>query len=134
VLLFQGLTLQLIIVRTISLRLPNAIKRQPGALKLPHTQGPGRGPTIFGVLYATLPYFLHKRLFPGLEPVTFQSHDNNFTSCAKVTPQVAKCHKMVKSYAPRNLNSMINFMHLTSWNMAYNRIYWHDGDNICSLA
>ena len=23
--------------------------------------------------------FLHKRLFPGLEPVTFQSRDNNFT-------------------------------------------------------
>jgi len=46
-------------------------------------QGPGRGPTIFGVLYAAL----HKRLFLGLEAVTFQSHDNNFTGCAKVTPQ-----------------------------------------------
>jgi len=33
----------------------------------------------------SLTLFLHKRLFPGLEPVTFQSHDNNFTSCAKVT-------------------------------------------------
>jgi len=50
-------------------------------------QGPRRGPTIFSVFYAALPCFLHKRLFPGLEPVTFQSHDNNFTSCAKVTPQ-----------------------------------------------
>jgi hypothetical protein len=60
-------------------------KGQPGALKLPHTQSPGRGPTIIGVLYAVLPCFLHKRLFPGLEPVTFQSHDNNFTSCAKVS-------------------------------------------------
>jgi len=56
-------------------------KGQPGALKLPHTQGP-EGVPPFGVLYAALPYFLHKRLFPGLEPVTFQSHDNNFTSCA----------------------------------------------------
>jgi len=48
-------------------------KGQPGARKLPHTQGPGRGPTIFGVLYTALPCFLHKRLFSGLEPVTFQS-------------------------------------------------------------
>jgi len=55
-------------------------KGQPGALKLPHTQGPGRGPIIIGVLYAALLCFLHKRLFPGLEPVTFQSYDNNFTS------------------------------------------------------
>jgi len=46
-------------------------KGQPDALKLPHTQGPGRGPTIFGVLYAALPCFLHMRLFPRLEPVTF---------------------------------------------------------------
>ena len=62
-------------------------KGQPGALKLLHTQGPGRGPTIIGVLYAALLCFLHKRLFLGLEPVTFQLHDNNFTSCTKVTPQ-----------------------------------------------
>ena len=60
---------------------------QPDALILPHTQGPGRDPTIFGVLYAALPCFLHKRMFPSLNPcVAFQSHDNNFTSCAKVTP------------------------------------------------
>ncbi|AES97666.1 hypothetical protein MTR_5g058060 [Medicago truncatula] len=39
------------------------IQGQPGVLKAP----------------AALPSFLHKRLFPGLEPVTFQSHDNNFT-------------------------------------------------------
>jgi len=32
----------------------------------------------FGASYAALPCFLHKRLFPGLEPVTFQSRDNNF--------------------------------------------------------
>ncbi|KEH33544.1 hypothetical protein MTR_3g045730 [Medicago truncatula] len=43
-------------------------KGKPGALKLPHMQGPGMGPTIIGVLYAALPCFLHKRLFPGLEP------------------------------------------------------------------
>ncbi|AES61553.1 hypothetical protein MTR_1g085990 [Medicago truncatula] len=39
------------------------------------------------LVYCTQPYpVLHKRLFLGLEPVTFQSHDNKFTSCAKVTP------------------------------------------------
>lgn len=32
------------------------VKGQPGALKLPRTQGPGRPPS-FGVLYATLPCF-----------------------------------------------------------------------------
>jgi hypothetical protein len=43
------------------------------------------------LVYCTQPYpVLHKRLFPGLEPVTFQSHDNNFTSCAKVTPHINK--------------------------------------------
>jgi hypothetical protein len=61
-------------------------KGQPGALKLPHTQGPGRGPTIWCIV-RSLTLFLHKRLFPGLEPVTFQSHDNNFTSCTKVITQ-----------------------------------------------
>ncbi|AET02162.1 hypothetical protein MTR_8g035970 [Medicago truncatula] len=61
------------------------IKGQPGALKLPHTQGPGRGPTIWCIV-RSLTLFLHKRLFLGLEPVTLQSHDNNFTSCAEVTP------------------------------------------------
>jgi hypothetical protein len=30
---------------------------QPGALELPHMQGPGRGPTPFGVLDAALPCF-----------------------------------------------------------------------------
>jgi len=60
-------------------------KGQPGALKLPHTQGSGEGPTIWCIV-RSLTLFLHKRLFPRLEPVTFQSHDNNFTSCAKVTP------------------------------------------------
>ena len=54
-------------------------------LKLSHTQCPGRGPTIWCIV-RSLTLFLHKRLFPGLEPVTFQLHDNNFTSCAKVTP------------------------------------------------
>ena len=62
-------------------------KGQPGSLKLPHTQGPGRGPTIWCIV-RSLTLFLHKRLFPGLEPVTFWSHDNNFTSCAKVTPHM----------------------------------------------
>ena len=66
---------------------PEQKKEQSGALKLPHTRGPERGPTIFGVLDAALPCFLHKRLFPELEPLTFQSHDNNLTSCAKVTPR-----------------------------------------------
>jgi len=56
-------------------------KGQPDALKLPHTQGPGRGPTVWCIV-RSLTLFLHKRLFPGLELVTLQSHDNNFTSCA----------------------------------------------------
>ena len=60
-------------------------KGQPGALKLPHSQGPGRGPTIWCIV-RSLTLFLHKRLFPGLEPVTLRSHDNNFTGCTKVTP------------------------------------------------
>jgi len=38
-----------------------------------------KGVPPFGVLYAVLPCNLHKSLFPGLEPMTFQSHDNNFT-------------------------------------------------------
>jgi len=42
--------------------------------KAPAYAGPGRGPTIFGVMHAALPCVLHKRLFPGLEPTTFQSH------------------------------------------------------------
>jgi len=49
-------------------------------------RGPGRGPTIWCIV-RSLTLFLHKRLFPGLEPVTFQSHDNNFTSCTRVTPR-----------------------------------------------
>ena len=57
------------ILRVLFMLLPTINKGQPGALKLPHKQGPGRVPTIFGVLYAALPWFLHKRLFPGLEPV-----------------------------------------------------------------
>jgi len=44
-------------------------KGQPGALKLPHTQGTGRGPTIWCIV-RSLTLFLHKRLFPGLEPVS----------------------------------------------------------------
>jgi len=36
-------------------------KGQPGALKFPHTQGPGRVPP-FGVLYATLPCFFYTRV------------------------------------------------------------------------
>ena len=61
----------------------SSTKGQPGALKLPHTQGLGRGPTIWCTI-RSLTLFLHKRLFPRLEPVTLQSHDNNFTSCVKV--------------------------------------------------
>jgi len=71
-------------------------KGQPGVLKLPHTQSLGRGPTIWCIV-RSLTLFLHKRLFPGLEPVTFQSHDNNFTSCAKVTPQDQSRHIQEKS-------------------------------------
>jgi hypothetical protein len=41
-------------------------KGQLGALKLPHTQGPGRGPTIWCIV-RSLTLFLHKRLLPGLE-------------------------------------------------------------------
>jgi len=72
------------VIWTISLYIFN-IKGQPGALKLPHSQGPGRGPTIWCII-RSLTLFLHKRLFLGLEPVTLRSHDNNFTSCTKVTP------------------------------------------------
>jgi len=41
------------------------VKGQPDALKLPYTQGLGRGPTI-GCMYVVLPYFLPKRLFQDL--------------------------------------------------------------------
>ena len=61
-------------------------KGNPVHLKLPHTQGPGRGPTIWCIV-RSLTLFLHKRLFPELEPVTIQSHDNNFTNYAKITPR-----------------------------------------------
>jgi len=44
-------------------RVYNTKKGQPSALELLHTQGLRRGPSIFGVLYAALPCFLHKRLF-----------------------------------------------------------------------
>jgi len=54
-------------------------KRGVRCTKAPTYTGYGKGSHHFGVLYATLPCFLHKRLFPGLEPVTFQSHDSNFT-------------------------------------------------------
>jgi len=54
-------------------------KGQPGALKLPHSQGPEKGPTIWCIV-RSLTLFLHKWLFPGLKPVTLRSHDNNFTS------------------------------------------------------
>ncbi|KEH16680.1 hypothetical protein MTR_0116s0030 [Medicago truncatula] len=40
--------------------------------------------------------FLHKKLFPGIEPVTLQSHDNNFTS-VKVTP-LTKSDKCVEKF------------------------------------
>jgi len=56
--------------------------------KVPHTRRVCKRVSSFGVLYAALTCFLRKRLFPGLEPVTFQSHDNNFSDCVKVTPQV----------------------------------------------
>jgi len=36
---------------------------------------------------AALPCFLHKRLFQGVEPVTFQSHDNNFTIAPRLPLQ-----------------------------------------------
>jgi len=51
---------------------------QPGA-QSSHIRRVRKGVPPFGVLYAVLPCFLHKRLFPRLEPVTFRSHDNNFT-------------------------------------------------------
>jgi len=70
-------------------------KGQPGSLKLPHTQGPGRGPTIWCIV-RSLTLFLHKRLFPGLEPVTLQSHDNNFISCTKVDPTFFFVHQYKK--------------------------------------
>jgi len=41
----------------------------------------------FGVLYAALPCFYTRGCFQDLNP--WPSHDNNFTSCAKVTPRCA---------------------------------------------
>ncbi|AES75150.1 hypothetical protein MTR_6g027050 [Medicago truncatula] len=41
-------------------------ERQPGALKLPHTQGPRRGPTIIDVLYAALLCFYTRGCFQDL--------------------------------------------------------------------
>ncbi|AES66318.1 hypothetical protein MTR_2g065780 [Medicago truncatula] len=48
----------------------------------PAAAGLGNGSTIWCIV-RSLTMFIHKRLLPGLEPMTFQSHDNNFTSCAK---------------------------------------------------
>jgi len=72
--------------KQIGLKLPfhipsqqNVLKRAARCSKPPAHIGSEKGFHHFGVLYAILPCFLHKRLFPGLEPVTFKSRDNNFT-------------------------------------------------------
>ncbi|AES87682.1 hypothetical protein MTR_4g032170 [Medicago truncatula] len=63
----------------------NIKKRATRCTRAPAYAGSGKG--FRHLVYCTQSYpVLHKRLFSGLEPVTFQSHDNNFTSCAKVTP------------------------------------------------
>ncbi|KEH16427.1 transmembrane protein, putative [Medicago truncatula] len=66
------------------------IGRRNGATRCtgaPAYAGSGKGSHY--LVYCTQSYsVLHKRLFPGLEPVTFQSHDNNFTSCVKVTLEI----------------------------------------------
>jgi hypothetical protein len=92
----------------------NIKKGQPGALKLPHMQGPGRGPTIWCIV-RSLTLFLHKRLFPGLEPVTLRSHDNNFTSCAKVTPRAVHEYVEHKTY---HIDSIWRQMELALSNLA----------------
>jgi len=53
-------------------------KRATWCIEAPAFAGSGKGSHHLVYCFSL---FLHKRLFPGLEPVT----DNNFTSCAKVT-------------------------------------------------
>jgi len=61
------------------------IKREARCTKALAYTGSGKGSHHFGVLYAALPWFLHKGLFPGLEPVTFQSRNNNFNVASRLT-------------------------------------------------
>jgi len=61
------------------------IKRTARCTKALAYAGSGKRSHHIGVLYAALPCFLHKMLFPGLEPATFQSHDNNFTVASRLT-------------------------------------------------
>jgi len=44
--------------------------------------GSGKGLIILVCCMQLYPIFLHNRLFPGLELVSFQSCDNNFTAVA----------------------------------------------------
>lgn len=62
-------------------------KGQPTALKLRHTQGPGKGPTILVYCTQSNLVFLRMRLFSRLQQVTFQSRDNNFTVLEKNVTQ-----------------------------------------------
>jgi hypothetical protein len=58
-------------------------KRAARCIKAPACAGSGKGSHHFWVLYAALPYFLHKRLFTGLEPIlTWQQ----LYCCAKTPP------------------------------------------------
>jgi len=67
-------------------RMSKLHKRATRCTKAPAYAEFEKGPTIWCIVLS-LTLFLHKRLFSGLEPVTFQSHDNNFTSCTKATFQ-----------------------------------------------
>ena len=54
--------------------------------KAPAYAGSEKGSHRFGVLYTVLPYFLHKKLLPGLEPVTFQSRNNKLSVAPRLPP------------------------------------------------
>ena len=43
-------------------------KEQPGALKLPHTQGPGKGPTIWCIVRSLTLFFYTRGCFQDLNP------------------------------------------------------------------
>lgn len=78
------------------------------------------------VLYAVLPCYLHKRLFPGLEPVTFQSHNDNL-HCAKAPPWNVKLtiiYQEKKTHPVENSNRFLVIYSATQQPVIYRR--WHD--------
>lgn len=63
----------------------SSYKGNPPNAQIPCIHMVREGIPSYDVLYAALPCYLHKMLFPELEPVTFQSHNNNLR-CAKAPP------------------------------------------------